>query len=245
MTKLIAYSCVEESLQKQLEMPVGHFLDSGDAYGRNYEKYQNNDLDKFIDRPEFSVDIAHEGIIGIYRDRELYPFLLRHLFVNETTKELTKQLYEFDETHGSDSPWLSVIEDWIKANEFERDTWYRLGTLVEENFNQCFDYTYFEFNNSEYIVLRTHNGCDIRGGYSFPIVYSVDLEEFEFEAFDPTFTIYTDNHCYEGDDYETRIYNLDNWDEISEDIDFGKWKYVDGNFFDQFGDRVTTELKTW
>jgi hypothetical protein len=47
--------------------------------------------------------------------------------------------------------------------------------------SQTLLFTYFELENEEYVVLQIHGGCDVRGGYTMPQVFTCSDEQGIFD----------------------------------------------------------------
>jgi hypothetical protein len=70
----------------------------------------------------------------------------------------------------------------------KHEGFYTIGTVNTYNYenilSQVLQYTVFEGSycdeeDSTYVILQTHNGCDVRGGYSTPHVFKVlDFDYF-------------------------------------------------------------------
>ncbi|RLF65108.1 MAG: hypothetical protein DRN30_04585, partial [Thermoplasmata archaeon] len=83
--------------------------------------------------------------------------------------------------------WLTCMEkfvsEYLKLPDY---AWYTVNTYNYDNIlSQVLQYTIFnlkgesEFYEDCYVIMQTHNGCDVRGGYSTPHVFRViDWEYF-------------------------------------------------------------------
>jgi hypothetical protein len=166
-----------------------HLLDSGDHYGRNHEENQGVDLEA----QDVSTHDVHEydGELEIIPSVSTYHFLKHRVEYGNEVHELNKQFLEF--ANQCDGSWLSVMEkafggcsvntynhefhatDQILqfvafdlegvAYDTERDpepNEFVIGDRImraKENIH------------GEFVALQIHGGCDVRGGYTAPVVF--------------------------------------------------------------------------
>jgi len=160
----------EEILISMLKENTGsHVLDSGGAYGRHWEKNKGKD---FENEPTVFLKFSEHGIKATHN---LYHWLAKRLEYNE---ELTNNFHEFaDSQENEDKNWMENIEEFTEEIGATN-----VGTINtyngEDALSQTIQYTRFELNGNDHIILRIHGGCDIRGGYSTPIIFN----EYEFGA---------------------------------------------------------------
>lgn len=156
-----------------------HMLDSGGAYGRNWQRNQHKDFDQ-----------APEATMEVYTDAEdkpnevevtfnVYHYLINHLEVNETTEHLQRHFECFAE--GLNEAHLASMERF--ADELKR--YDNRGTTNTYNYDnilsQTLQYTMFEDVDKKrvFILLQIHGGCDVRGGYTAPHVFEIlDFDYF-------------------------------------------------------------------
>jgi len=101
--------------------------------------------------------------------------------------ELTADLWRFaEEDNWSREPWHIVIEEWAAARGhglLRGGNTYNFDCVLDQ------DFTWYELFpdepdaldafEAEYLIIRVHGGCDIRGGYTAPRIFRVyDLYEF-------------------------------------------------------------------
>jgi len=188
---------------------VGHsIIDSGDYYGRQYERNQKLDLDaeerstlrfsawKSGDEERLSVELSHNT----------YHWLKERLELNE---ELNKLMQDedspFRKEHDEDgrASWFEladVFPEWLSSAKDENGEEYgeckgiygdgepfTINTYNEENcLDQTIQFKYFENERfGSVIVLQVHGGCDVRMGYTAAQVFTVDESTFgELAIFD-------------------------------------------------------------
>jgi hypothetical protein len=151
-------------------------LDSGNYYGRNWERNKNRE---FENESPVELDFSYNEISY---ERNIYHFLVESL---EYDRELTESLYEFENSY--DHPyanWHDITQDWLKSKGF--NSIFRNNTYNGEcNLSQSLLYELVtekefcpEFYDADFIILQVHGGCDIRGGYTDPVIFRCDIDEF-------------------------------------------------------------------
>lgn len=173
------------------ESTGSHFLDSGGAYGRGWEKAQAvKDLD-WMNFPYINKEIwqRSDGSYELCLTKNTYQFLCDKL---EYDIEMDKIFHKFceQEIRNSDS-YYSNMDDFVKhpdlwETECEVDDYQNMGGYNTYNGDSCLDKTLqwniFAIHNGKqegyYMILQIHNGCDVRGGYSTPHVFTYDEDEF-------------------------------------------------------------------
>ena len=170
-----------------LKEPTGrHFLDSGSAYGRKWEKNQHR---RFEEEPAYRLFIAAddtgkpEEIFVLY---DLYHYLIRYLSLDDSTDQLNRCFRRFSNTRPmKDESWLTCMEAFLKTK-------LKVGYSINNTYNysnvlsQVIQYAMFGWGKelSDYIILQIHNGCDVRGGYTDPCVFKVkDKDDFYLSQF--------------------------------------------------------------
>jgi len=156
-----------------------HFLDSGGAYGRNWERNQGKVVQNFLDLPEASIEVYDKE--DWYLTRSTFHFLLGRL---EWDEEWNNKLDEVAEAHPEDN-WFAVAEmfiEWIKTDA-EGEYHHPEATTItvntynhESSLDQVIQFTQINFDGDDacypdLIVLQVHGGADVRGGYTAPVVF--------------------------------------------------------------------------
>jgi len=181
-------------ISDMLTEPTGRALcDSGDAYGRNWERNQGR---AFETEPEALADFH----VGTWRDGvpelevsvtlNVYHFLKR---VASPAERLDKLFQRYAALPRNESEgWISIMEsflDRLKAFGIEVGGLYGEGQPMmvntyngEDCLSQVLQYLYFEMNDKAYAIIQVHGGCDVRGGYSTPHVF--ELDDNELSIFD-------------------------------------------------------------
>jgi len=158
-----------ETIAKAFRHNTGaSFLDSGGAYGRHHEK------------PPIAEEIPMVTI-DTWRN-EINATIETAHFLSETCEvdfELQAQFEEWVELEeNSDLSWFEAgktfCEDVIGLNQQARDNTYN----GENDLSQCYVWEVYteEISPSDWIyadnalmVCYAHTGCDVRGGYAYPL----------------------------------------------------------------------------
>ncbi len=150
-----------------------HFLDSGGAYGRGWQRKQaikDADWDLF---PYTHVEISSPD--DWYVLKNTYHFLMEHI---QYDVKMDKLFHAFcNQPVRKKEPYYQCMRqfrDFIgDRDDFE---YYTGGNTY--NGDTCLDetlqYDIYRSNNYDFIILQTHNGADVRGGYSTPHVFSLE-----------------------------------------------------------------------
>jgi hypothetical protein len=163
----------------------GCYIGSSQGYGRNWERNQCRD---FESEPQTFLSFDY----GIETTHNVYHFLKDHLEFNKEMNDLFHEFAETDEYR--ELPWLAAMEDFpayaakkLYEQNLEEDEYameltangiYGEGNPItvnsyngEDALSQTIQYVYFVIDGVGYAVVQTHNGADVRGGYSTPIVF--------------------------------------------------------------------------
>lgn len=148
---------VDQHLKEMLKENTGsHFLDSGGAYGRHWERNQGRD---FENEPRVMVDLDVPVV-------NVYHYLNEVLGVDEFT-EYVNQLIDYDGVHWAQEALVSVRDrDLVHKATSVKNTYNE-----EENLSQVLQVACFSRSDemgipAVYVLLQIHQGCDVRGGYT-------------------------------------------------------------------------------
>lgn len=183
----------EQMVVQQLTENTGRALcDSGDAYGRNWQRNQGQDLsaapavtvswDAFRARDEEHLP----GQLMLCGTVDLYHWMTRNL---EFDAELQAQLDEFAaREENEDSNWLQLQEefaDYLHDREGHEAKPRVINTYNDPDnvdLSQVLQYVelYTEDRHEpSHLIVSVHGGCDVRGGYTSPVVYRLRHEYYE------------------------------------------------------------------
>lgn len=163
-----------------------HFLDSGGAYGRNFERNAGLTTADFQAQPD-----ATWGYGGEYAILSLFHFLNHRL---DFDAEIQADFDRFAEERPDDG-WLSLMEDFVAEN-FPGGMSAVVNTYNHENsLSQDIQYivvdpdgTDYIYGNDVFVLLQVHGGCDARGGYTAPKAFRVCGEVGLFDDNDVEFS---------------------------------------------------------
>lgn len=185
-------------------------LDSGDYYGRHWERNRSRDMEAEPD-VDLTFTLRNGKDLEIEFTGRTFHWLESRL---NYEPELTKLLWTFGKTCYPTEAWLETMERFPKlhAQKILRDQRREEGTKSlredeavefggiygegdpvtinsynEENFlDQTIQFVYYEVEDvGAFVVLQIHGGCDVRGGYTRPRVFS-ETGDSELAMFDLT-----------------------------------------------------------
>jgi hypothetical protein len=155
-TKELIFSMLVENTGKAL-------CDSGDAYGRNWQRNQGKTIEDFEREPE-------ERIVwtGNYLERSVSVFHYLSQLETDWVCDYFNELpcldweCECDDVYGvSETQW-----NWLNSkcevkviNSFN-------SYNGDSDLSQIIQGTWLEINDEQYLLLQIHGGCDARGGYT-------------------------------------------------------------------------------
>jgi len=177
-------------------------LDSGGADGRMWQR--NGLIDDFDNTPVVELDVYEDGVIPLY---SVYHYLVNFLEITPESEQLNESLKAF--MADSTNSYMQDAEDFIKTLECEEihDVFNTYNT--DNILSQILQYTIFEDGEGDYyIVLQIHGGCDSRGGYGTPQIFSLgDDDAFAYFSMAQT-QVYTACDCgnWDSDDAGNNYY---------------------------------------
>lgn len=173
-----------------------HMLDSGGAYGRWWstnQKHLKEDPDYLDKQPEawveFDEDGKWEGGITTYK------YLVEKFEANRKWHDL---FYAFNaKPEYEHECWEDVLEAFM--DEYDLEPHQMCAGYDEEQFlNQPIIWWVMEHPDSGdwFIIIRSHNGCDLRGGWSGPQFFN-HREQQEYDVYlEPGITLWCGGDAY-------------------------------------------------
>ena len=169
----------EKIIYKMLTENTGeHFLDSGGAYGRHWQRNQKKSLN----------DFKKEDYITYDKYDCIYKSLFHHLNESLTyNSKLTNKLNNWikkDKYHYADNPDgrcndRQSVEEFMSEFIYPDKKIYSNYTYNEDNvLSQDIQFIYSEIYETDIIALSIHNGCDARGGLTDYKIFNVDWDMF-------------------------------------------------------------------
>jgi hypothetical protein len=152
----------------------GSILDSGGAYGRNWERNQKKTLEDFRTGPSAWIESKY-GIVA----KSLFWHLVDHLTPDESLRAYFDKFAELNPDDG----YYELMDLWLDSlgtgpeDDFYSARW-SFNSYNFENWlpNQTIQGTFFKLNDEDYLILQVHGGCDVRGGYTKPRVFALNYE---------------------------------------------------------------------
>ncbi len=146
-----------------------HMLDSGGAYGRNWERNQGKD---FVNEPYATVTFGG----GVEYYRSLFHFLSENVEYDYRLQSAFTRFAHSKEM--ADECWVVCMEEFAKrrgGNEGRETLFTNNSYNGESNLSQVIQYTaWYDNDGSCYGLVQIHGGCDVRGGYSTPLAVRLD-----------------------------------------------------------------------
>jgi hypothetical protein len=161
-----------EKLAEMLTENTGrHMLDSGGAYGRNWERNQGRTVADWEAEPEVSVDSFGLTV-------STFHFLNQCL---DYDAELDAEWQAFaDLPENEDKSWLALMEEFAesKTDGGEGSDYATVNTYNHESaLSQVLQFTMWDSEGGDWVygdrvLLQIHGGCDVRGGYTRPVLFT-------------------------------------------------------------------------
>lgn len=141
-----------------------HMLDSGGAYGRNWERNEIKTIEDFENEPEEVYTYAKRWN-ELSRTVSVYHYLSQ-LDTNEVCDEFNAMPCEDWNAEGvygvSSEQW-----DWLKDQFPELEFVHTFNTYNwDSDLSQILQGSWINIHGDIYLLLQIHGGCDARGGYT-------------------------------------------------------------------------------
>ena len=155
-TKEIIYNMLTENTGS-------HMLDSGGAYGRNWERNQVKTIEDFENEPEETYIYAKQWT-ELSRTVSVFHYLSQ-LDTDEICDHFNSMPcndWDAEDVYGVSAEqwdWLNTMGDVQVLNTFNTYNW-------DSDLSQVIQGSWLEINGEQYLLLQIHGGCDIRGGYT-------------------------------------------------------------------------------
>ena len=172
---------VEQTVFAMLTENTGaSLLDSGGAYGRNWQRNQALTLEDFRNRPAATLEVSkyerdgkahYEAIPTV----DVFHLLTQWLELDDVCKEFNAMPVEdwrSDEFYGVSAEG----EQWLKDRGFTEGAGGGFNTYNWcTNHSQILQGHYLVNEDDEpYLLLQIHGGCDARGGYTDAKLFKLD-----------------------------------------------------------------------
>lgn len=154
-----------------------HFLDSGGAYGRHWERNQKKTIQDFIHECEVSLIYNRK-----YKELERCVSVFHYL----SNLELDEICDQFNKANKNTKDWDGDLYGVSsKAQRFlerlseiygisEPRVWNTYNG--DSDLSQTLQGASFQIDGEDYMLVQIHNGCDVRGGYTDAKLFKVTDE---------------------------------------------------------------------
>lgn len=164
-----------------------HFLDSGFANGRMWQRNANKN---FMSEPVFTSDIYSADNFSV--NYSVFHYLSKYLELNDNTSYLNRLFSAFcRRKDNKDERDMYNMENF--ARNYEEIGMFEQVENVTNTYNydnllsQTLQYLIFEFKDCKFILLQVHGGADVRGGYTRPYIFEInDIDYFYMAQTDLT-----------------------------------------------------------
>lgn len=171
---------IEKIIYKMLTESTGeHFLDSGGAYGRHWQRNQKKSLNDFMKEDYVKYDMEYKTAT-----KSLFHHLTESLTYNEKLTNKLNNWIRKDKYHYADNP-KGRCNDTESVEQFMSEFIYpdrKVNcnyTYNEDNvLSQDIQFIYSEIYETDIIALSIHNGCDARGGFTDYKIFNVNWDMF-------------------------------------------------------------------
>lgn len=166
---------LKRAIQEMLVENTGcGIMDSGDAYGRGWEKNRSRD---FKNEDAIAIEVWDDQVAIQYN---VYKYLVNFLEITEESRGLDRQLQKAIELGDQDN-YMADMEDFMEEQEqdgyrsFKVTNTYNNDNILSEVLQ--YGIIVSEDTDEHFIILQIHNGCDVRGGYTRPRVFSLGTDD--------------------------------------------------------------------
>lgn len=169
-----------ELIYKMLTTSTGkHFLDSGDHYGRHWERNANKTIEDFINEPEATLDITKRGeTLDGEVSISLFHFLDKSLELDSVCDEFNSiPCDNWDgDCYGVSKDGQQFLDDREATIKGDYNSYNGESVL-----SQVIQYTLVNIDGTDYVLLQVHGGCDVRGGYTDAKLFKLSVDYFPNE----------------------------------------------------------------
>lgn len=169
---------IEQTILEMLKKNTGsHMLDSGGAYGRNWQRNEKLTIAALKKQPSATLEIrkCDDGSIECSPTVSVYHKLVDTLSLDDLCHAFNSM-----EVPDWDSEIYGVSaegESWIKSHfEIEGEAFNTYNW--ESNLSQVLQGQALKHTETgdDYILIQIHGGCDVRGGYTDAKLFKIEAE---------------------------------------------------------------------
>jgi len=171
--------------------------DSGGAYGRHWERNKKflEAGGNFEDLPRVSVHINGSDDEDLKEENDMsnktfevevsiniYHFLYESLLYNDDCAQFNKFLHEYegdlDDLFKKDIDILKKkLKEIFDTEDFDLSKEAVNTYNGEDALSQTLWYRRIDIGLTQYVFIMIHQGCDVRGGYTWPQLFEVSADE--------------------------------------------------------------------
>tara|TARA_R110001599_G_scaffold22350_2_gene82492 strand:+ start:2626 stop:3258 length:633 start_codon:yes stop_codon:yes gene_type:complete len=167
-----------------------HFLDSGGADNRGWQRNQKKTIEDFENEEEelYQLDTKYKEI---QRTVSVFHYLTNNLEIDEICEEFNK-IQEDSDNWDADADVYGVSREAFDHIDsfFEVDIQRTFNTYNgDSDLSQILQGAYLRINEEDYILIQIHNGADARGGYTDAKLFKMEegmiheyLQEFKYSS---------------------------------------------------------------
>ncbi len=182
-TKKLVHEMLTESTGK-------HFLDSGGADNRGWQRNQKKTIEDFENEEEelYKLDAKYKEI---HRTVSVFHYLTNNLEIDEICEEFNK-IQEDSDNWDADADVYGVSREAFEhIDSFcDVDIHRTFNTNNgDSDLSQILQGANLTINDEQYILLQIHNGADARGGYTDAKLFKMEegmiheyLQEFKYSS---------------------------------------------------------------
>lgn len=142
-------------------------LDSGDYYGRHYEKNAGKVLADFESEPQ-----AWASSYGV--TLSAFHYLTARVKYDDSLNA------EWDSfcSHNADDGHFSLMQDFANERDSSAHTWNTYNG--DDSLSQTLQGVTFAIGERVYALIQIHGGCDVRGGYTRPRAFRIEMSDASY-----------------------------------------------------------------
>jgi hypothetical protein len=144
--------------------------DSGDAYGRAWQRNQGTTVAAFQKRPQVTWD-GEDWTVDIFH------YLINRLFLDEVCDSYNRRFVPAKDWDGDYYGVSRAAGEWLEKRGFtEHPEWKQAFNSYNwsSKLSQDIQGTFLQLADTEYVLLQVHGGCDMRGGYTDARLFTCD-----------------------------------------------------------------------
>lgn len=180
-----------ELIYKMLTTSTGRaILDSGDYYGRHWERNQKKTIEDFISEPEATLDITkRDDALDSEVNISLFHFLDKSLELDGLCDQFNAMPCDNWESdiYGVSTEGKQFLDDREATIKGDYNSYNGESAL-----SQVIQYTLIDIDGADYVLLQVHGGCDVRGGYTDAKLFKIIDDCYLYE--NASFCLFRGDH---------------------------------------------------